>query len=148
MTKNTLFIGLAYTALGALLIVLALLGEYAYEALLWGFGGGSLGCGLSLLWRYFYWTRPAKADEYKKRLQAERIESRDERNIALRDKSGRIVNTIMLLVFTGLICLCSVLTVLGVMMPTARYLVIIFALVIFLQLIVGTIVINYLSKRL
>ena len=148
MNKNTLYTGLVYTAVGVILFLIALLGEYAYEALLWGFGGGSLGCGLSLIWRYYYWSRPTKADEYAKRLQSERIDSRDERNVTLRDRSGRIVNMIMLYVFTGLICLCSILTVFDVMMPTARYLVIIFALIIFLQLILGTIVINYLSKRL
>lgn len=148
MNKNTLYIGLAYTTLGAALLAAALLGEYAYEALLWGFGGGSLGSGLSLLWRYFYWTRPAKADEYQERLQTEKIESHDERKIMLRDKSGRIVSVIMLFVFTGLICIFSALTVFGIMMPVARYLVIIFALIIFLQLVLSTIVFNYLSKRL
>ena len=80
--------------------------------------------------------------------QAERIESRDERNITLRDKSGRITSTIMLLTFTALCCIFSILTVFGVMMPCARYLVITFALLIFLQLFLGTIVLNYLSKRL
>ena len=42
MNKNTLYVGLAYTALGAALLAAAFLGEYAYEALLWGFGGGSM----------------------------------------------------------------------------------------------------------
>ena len=66
----------------------------------------------------------------------------------LRDKSGRIVSVIMLFVFLGLICICSALTVFGIMMPVSRYLVIIFSLLIFLQLFLSTIVFNYLSKRL
>ncbi len=148
MNKNTLYTGLVYTAVGAALFLIALLGEYTYEALLWGFGGGSLGSGLSLLWRYYYWTRPERTEAYQERLQTERIESRDERNITLRDKSGRITNTIMLLTFTALCCIFSILTVFGVMMPCSRYLVITFALLIFLQLFCGTIVLNYLSKRL
>ena len=67
MNKNTLYVGLAYTALGAALLAAAFLGEYAYEALLWGFGGGSMGSGLATLWRYFYWTRPANTAKYHSR---------------------------------------------------------------------------------
>ena len=148
MNKNTLYVGLAYTALGAALRAAAFLGEYAYEALLWGFGGGSMGSGLATLWRYFYWTRPANTAKYQERVLTEKIESHDERKIMLRDKSGRIVSVIMLFVFLGLICICSALTVFGIMMPVSRYLVIIFSLLIFLQLFLSTIVFNYLSKRL
>ena len=65
MNKNTLYTGIIYTAIGLVLFTIALLGEYPYEAFLWGLGGGSIGTGISLLWRYFYWKRPSKEEDYQ-----------------------------------------------------------------------------------
>ena len=66
MNKNTLYTGLVYTAVGAALFLIALLGEYAYEALLWGFGGGSLGSGLSLVLMVFILISMAMIAKYDK----------------------------------------------------------------------------------
>ena len=75
MNKTTLYTGIIYTSIGLALFTIALLGEYPYEAFLWGLGGGSIGTGISLLWRYFYWKRPSKENDYQKRLELQKCDA-------------------------------------------------------------------------
>lgn len=148
MNKTTLYTGIIYTSIGLALFTIALLGEYPYEAFLWGLGGGSIGTGISLLWRYFYWKRPSKESDYQKRLEVQNIASHDERNIMLRDKSGRIAYMLMTFFLVALGVICSALSVFGVMMPLMRYLALIFCGIMLFQIFLGIVVFNYLSKRL
>ena len=148
MTKKMLYTGLIYLLAGLGFIACALIWELPGEGLLWGFGGAGIGGGVAMLWKYFYWSRPAKASEYAKRLDDERIELADERKIMLRDKSGRLTYVIMLYLCCFIAILCAALTAFGLMMPLSRYLALIFSGLILFQFLCGIVVFSYLNKRL
>lgn len=148
MSKNNLYVGIVYTVAGLSFMMIALLWEFPNEAFLWGLGGAGTGAGLSMLWRYFYWSRPSKAEEYRLRLDNEQIELNDERKIMLRDKSGRITYVIMLGLFCLLCIFFSSLAVFGIMMPFSRYLTILFSLLLLFLFFCGIAVFRYLDKRL
>lgn len=89
MKKSNFYSGLISTVLGAALVVLGILRNAQLSGLMCGLGGALLGPGLVQLWKYRKWTRPENAETYRKRLEQEQIDLRDERKNMLRDKAGR-----------------------------------------------------------
>lgn len=59
--------------------------------MLCGFAGATIGPGLAMIWKYFYWSHPTRSAEYIEKIENERIELHDERKEMLRNKAGRIV---------------------------------------------------------
>lgn len=115
MKKNNLYIGLLYMALGAVCLVFALSTENSLGSLLFGFSGAGLIGGLSLIWRYFYWSSPKRRDVYEARLEEDQINLKDEFKESLRNRSGRIAYLITLLVITLSMVVFSVIGSLGVL---------------------------------
>lgn len=89
MKKSNLWSGLAYVLLGLAFLLAGLLWETRLSSLSVGFGAGMLSSGVVQLARYRKWTRPENREAYRERLEAERIELRDERKSMLRDRAGR-----------------------------------------------------------
>lgn len=89
MKKSNLWSGLAYVLLGLAFLLAGLLWETRLSSLSVGFGAGMLSSGAVQLARYRKWTRPENREAYRERLEAERIELRDERKSMLRDRAGR-----------------------------------------------------------
>lgn len=89
MKKSNLWSGLAYVLLGLAFLLAGLLWETHLSSLSVGFGAGMLSSGAVQLARYRKWTRPENREAYRERLEAERIELRDERKSMLRDRAGR-----------------------------------------------------------
>ena len=110
MKKSNLWWSLGTMALG----LLCFLGGWLLPAsrpvgVLWGMGFGLLLNGLVQLFQYWKWTRPENAAAYAERRELEQIEFHDERNVQLRDRSGRYaylfglaVGVLALLVLSGL----------------------------------------------
>ncbi len=115
MKKNNLYIGLLYMALGAECLAFALSTENSLGSLMFGFSGAGLIGGLSLIWRYLYWSSPKRKDVYEARLEEDQINLKDEFKESLRNRSGRIVYIITLLVITLSIVIFSVIGSLGVL---------------------------------
>ncbi|WP_343209516.1 hypothetical protein [Anaerolentibacter hominis] len=148
MKKSMLYTGIGYTLAGLLFIILAVATETRLDALLWGFGGAGIGPGLMMIWKYLYWTRPGKREEYESRLKTERIDLRDERKIMLRDKSGRITYVIMTGVYCLLILAASIVNVLGYLRPFSTYLVYILTFLLLFQFLCGLFVFHKLDSKL
>lgn len=102
-------------ALGAVCLAFALSTENSLGSLLFGFSGAGLIGGLSLIWRYFYWSSPKRRDVYEARLEENQINLKDEFKESLRNRSGRIAYLITLLVITLSMVVFSVIGSLGVL---------------------------------
>ncbi|MDY5509141.1 hypothetical protein [Dysosmobacter sp.] len=90
MKKSNLWAGLAEIALGLAFLVAAFFWvEGTMGSLLCGLGGGFLGSGGELVWKYWKWTRPQNVERYREKLEQEEIDLRDERKELLRCKAGR-----------------------------------------------------------
>lgn len=89
MKKSNFWSGLVYAFLGLAFLLAGLVWETRLSSLCVGFGAGMLSSGVMQLVRYRKWTRPENREAYRERLEAERIELRDERKTMLRDRSGR-----------------------------------------------------------
>lgn len=89
MKKSNLWVGLTELVLGlAALAAVFLWVEGPLGSLLCGLGGGLLGSGGNLVWKYWKWTRPQNAERYREKLEQEEIDLRDERKKLLRCKAG------------------------------------------------------------
>lgn len=113
MKKNNLYIGLLYIALGATCLWFTWSTENSIRSLLFGFSGAGLIGGLSLIWKYFYWSSPKRKEIYKDKLEEEKINLRDEFKESLRNKSGRITYIISLVIITISIVIFSIIGSLG-----------------------------------
>lgn len=146
MKKNYLTTGIVYVCIGAALLVTALFTETALESLLWGFAGAAIVPGLSMILRYFYWTHPDNRARYDERLENERIELHDERNVRLREKAGYLAYLAGLLFICVSMVTFSVLEKLGVI-ESARLIVLYLAGLFMLQLAAASAFSRYLAKK-
>ena len=148
MKKSMLYTGIAYILAGLCSITLAVLFEWRIESLLWGLGGAGILPGLVMVCKYFHWTKPANREEYEERLKQERIEIRDERKVMLRDKSGRLAQQCMMLVYCLLMFFLAGCACMDRFMPFARYAVIGLCALLVLQYFLWQAAFRYLSKKL
>lgn len=100
MKKGDLIKGIGLTLLGTAFIIAALYTESTLDGLLWGLGGGALAPGLVMIIRYLYWSAPGNESRGREIREMREIETGDELNEKLRDKSGRIAY------LAGLLILC------------------------------------------
>ncbi len=142
MKKSMLYTSIGYILCGLALVCFGIFGpKLTAEGFVFGFAGALLGPGLVMLYKYIHWTRPQHAPRYAERLQEERIKLQDERNIMLRDKSGRIA---YLLTFA----LLSLLIVLFALCHVDQLLLLVLVGVWIFQYVCGLIVYRLLDKRL
>lgn len=113
MKKSNFYIGLLYMAFGAACLWFALSAENSIGSLLFGFSGAGLIGGLSLIWRYFYWSSPKRKEVYEAKLEEEKINLKDEFKESLRNRSGRIAYIITFLVISFSIVIFSIIGSLG-----------------------------------
>ena len=109
MKKRDLWTGVAFLiAAAACLIGALMLSGTALGSLLCGMTGGIGVPGFVMVYKYFKWSSPKHAAEYRERLEQEQIELRDERKEMLRNKSGRYAYIFNLVVYClGLFVLAS-----------------------------------------
>lgn len=145
MKKNDLWVGLVYLLVGLAFLGAALWGEFRLEGLFWGFAGAGIVPGLTMIVRYFYWKNPQNAPRYQERLEAEKIEARDELKVMLRDKSGRYAYLLGLGILSLSIVIFSVLGALDII--ESRLIVIYLGCYLLFQFIIGVLIFNQLQKR-
>lgn len=147
MKTSNLTAGLAYSAAGLVFLLLALLtAEGPLTSLLYGLAGAGIGPGAVMIVRHFYWSRPGYRERYQERLEEERIELRDERNTALRDRSGRYAYVLGLVVTCLAILIFHVLGALRVLSGT-RVIVLYLGAYLLFQYVAGVVIYRRLSKR-
>lgn len=148
MKRSTLYTGIAYIFFGIICITTAMMFEFKFESFLWGLGGAGIGPGISMVFKYMHWSKPENLDEYNEKLRAEKIERSDERKIMLRDKSGRIMYSIMMGVHFVLMMIFYYYANSGLFLPFSMFMVIGLGLILAVQFIGGVIIFNYLNNRL
>lgn len=146
MKRSYLITGVLYVAAGTLLLVASALTENRLGALLFGFGFAGIGPGVVMMGRYWYWTRPERQAQYQERLEAERIELRDELNQKLSDRAGRYAYLAGLGVTALAIVVVSLLTVLEVI-PCGRLMVLYLGGYLILQVVLGRVFYRRLRKQ-
>ncbi|MGI6451125.1 MAG: hypothetical protein GX248_07595 [Peptococcaceae bacterium] len=145
MKKNNLYIGLLYMVFGIVCLWFALKNDNSLSSLLFGFSGAGLIGGLSLIFKYFYWSSSKRKHVYEARLEEEQINLRDELKESLRNLSGRIAYIIILLVITLSIVVFSIIGLLGIM-ETKLFVIYLGILWIFMY-VVGVFVYRILLKK-
>lgn len=146
MKASNLITGLVYAAAGFAFLLLALVTDSPLASLFCGLAGAGIVPGGAMIVRYFYWSRPERRERYRERLEEERIELRDERNAALRDRSGRYAYLLGLAVTALAILVFYVLGALQVLSGT-RLMVLYLGAYLLFQYVAGLVIYRRLSAR-
>ena len=146
MKRSYLITGVLYVAAGALLLAASALAGERLGALLFGFGFAGIGPGVVMMGRYWYWTRPERQARYQERLEAERIELRDELNQKLSDRAGRYAYLAGLGVTALAIVAVSLLTALEVI-PCGRLMVLYLGGYLIFQVVLGRVFYRRLRRQ-
>lgn len=148
MKKSYLWTEIGMIALGLVCLAVAILWDTPLDSLLCGFSGAFAVPGAMQIWKYFKWTRLETPDSYRRHVEEEQIELRDERKEMLRNKSGRYAYILGLLVAALAILLFSVLDAFGVIEEdTASLMVLSLAGYALFQLVAGWVIYKLLEKR-
>ena len=148
MKRSYLWTGIGMIALGLVCLAVAILWDTPLDSLLCGFSGAFAVPGAMQIWKYFKWTRLETPDSYRRHVEEEQIELRDERKEMLRNKSGRIAYVIGLLAAAVSMTAFSVLGTLGIVSEAASRLMILFlAGYMLFQLAAGRIVYRLLARK-
>jgi len=145
MKKNNLYIGLINMAIGTTCLVFALSIENSLSSMLFGLSGAGLIGGLSLIWKYFYWSSPKRKEIYGAKLAEEQINLKDEFKESLRNRSGRIAYIITFLVISLSIIIFSIIGSLGLL--ETKLLVLYLSILWIFMYAIGIIVFRILMKK-
>jgi len=118
MKKNMLMSGLLYVLVGLAFLLCGIFLDTKLNSLFWGFAGGGIVPGLSMIYKYFYWTRPQNSTKYAEKMEKEKINLHDERKEKFRNQSGRYAYILGLITICISIVVFSVLSSLGIMQNT------------------------------
>ena len=140
MKKSILYIGIGYTLLGVISLIIALSTEFKFESILWGLCGAGIEPVGIMICKYAYWSKPENEVRYNEKLKVEKIEMGDERKIMLRDKSGCLTYRIMIVIYCILIMIFSVLAIFEYFIPFSKYTVIGLSILLIFQYICGTVI--------
>lgn len=146
MRKNELVVGSMFLCFSIVLFIVAQLTESTVNALLIAFGSGTLGCGIMLVGKYFYWNMPENRERCTKKLVHEAIEAHDELNIKLRDKSGRYANVLGAVIISLSIVIFSILGALEIIDNTQIIILYLGGYLIF-QIIINCMIFYHLLKK-
>lgn len=146
MKRSYLYTGIVTLMVALLFGIVAALTNTKLESLLWGFTGGALGGGGSILWKYFYWSRPKNKNKYEERLENETIELQDERKEKLRNQSGRYAYIWGLAITGAAIVIFSVLGALEIIQHT-RVLILYLCGYVLFQYVIGIVIFRHLNKK-
>lgn len=145
MKRSELYFGIGYFLAGVLFLILGLATETALEGIIFGLAGACLGPGAVMIFKYFYWTRPGKKEEYARMAEQEKIEMEDELKASLRNRSGRYAYLLGLVTMSISILVFSALDTLGVL--DSRVLVLYLSGFLVFQFGAGLVIFRYLLKK-
>lgn len=146
MKKNMLMSGLLYVFIGIAFLLCGIFLDTKLNSLFWGVAGGGIAPGLTMIYRYFYWTRPKNSTKYAEKMEEEKINLHDERKEKFRNQSGRYAYILGLITVCISIVVFSVLSSLGIM-QNAKFLIIYLGGYAAFQYVSGILIFRYLDKK-
>ncbi|MEL7624179.1 MAG: hypothetical protein AAGU12_11375 [Clostridiales bacterium] len=146
MKKNMLMAGLLYVLIGIAFLLCGIFLDTKLNSLFWGFAGGGIAPGLTMIYRYFYWTRPQNSDKYAEKMEEEKINLHDERKEKFRNQSGRYAYILGLITICISIIVFSVLSSLEIV-QNAKILILYLGGYAVFQYIAGVIIFRHLDKK-
>ncbi len=146
MNKNNRKIGLIYMTIGIIGLAASILVENKLGSTLFGMSFGLMGSAAAMLWKYYYWNRPANTERYKEKLEQENINLHDERKEQLRCRAGRYAYALGIIVCAVTIMVCGILQAL-VDGYNFRVLIIYLGLYMVFQYIAGIVIYRRLCKK-
>lgn len=146
MKKNMLIAGLMYVLIGIGFLLCGIFLDTKLDSLFWGFAGGGIAPGLTMIYRYFYWTRPQNTTKYAEKIEEEKINLHDERKEKFRNLSGRYAYLLGLITICISIVVFSVLSSLGIM-QNAKILILYLGAYAAFQYIAGILIFRHLDKK-
>ncbi len=146
MKKSMFMTGLVYVLIGIVFLLCGVLLDTKLNGLFWGFAGAGIIPGLTMIYKYFYWTRPQNETKYKEKLEEENINLNDERKEKFRNQSGRYAYILGLITVCISIIVFSVLNYLDIIQNAKLLIIYLVAYAIF-QYIVGILIFMYLNKK-
>ncbi|MCD8356608.1 MAG: hypothetical protein LUE11_08565 [Clostridia bacterium] len=146
MKKSNFITGVVFFFVGVILLLLALLTDSKLDGLLWGFAGATIGPGIVMICKFFYWSAPQNKEQYQEKLVTEQIEMHDELKIKLRDKSGRYAYVLGLLTISISMVIFSILGTLEII-DNSRMIVLYLGGYLVFQIAVGIALFHHLLKK-
>ena len=146
MKKNKLITGVILALAGAAALAAALLTETAFDGVFWGAAGAGLCLGIGMVIRWFHWSAPERAAQYREIMENKEIAVNDELNRKLKDQSGRIAYSAGLGIISVTMLILAVLDAAGVIRDS-RLTVLVLGAILLIQVILGIVVFNRLRKK-
>lgn len=146
MKKHDLWTGVVFVIAAILCLSTVLLFETPLNSMLCGFTGAFGVPGIMMIYKYYKWSNPKTASEYRERLEQEQIDLRDERKEMLRNKSGRYAYIFSLVMNCILMFFLALLDTLGVI-PESRWLIFATAVWLLVQYFAGFVFYWLLSRK-
>jgi len=146
MKKNMFMTGFVYLLIGIVFLLCGVVWDTKLNSLFWGFAGAGIIPGLTMIYKYFYWTRPQNSTKYKEKMEEEKINLYDERKEKFRNQSGRYAYILGLITVCISIIVFSVLYYLDII-QNARLLIIYLGAYAIFQYTVGILIFMYLNKK-
>ena len=148
MKKSYLLTGIVMIAAGLAFLAASIFWDTPLDSLLCGFSGAFTMSGLAQVYKYFKWTKLETPDSYRRHVEEEQIELRDERKEMLRNKSGRYAYILGLATVSAAIIVFSVLDAFGIVEEdTATLFIFFLAGYALFQLVAGWVIYKRLEKR-
>ena len=147
MKKSTLIWGIVAFIIGLAVLVAAInQTDNNIGGILFGMAGCGLGLGIGSILNYIYWSSSKNKKRYEELLEKKNIEVNDELNQRIKDKTGRITDTIGLAVIITLILTLTLFEALGFM--TSGYMtVVILSFYLLIRFIIYIVVFNSVRKE-
>lgn len=147
MKKSTLLCGIVALLVGIAALMAAInQTDNNIAGILFGLTGCGLGLGIGSIVNFIYWSSEKNKKRYAEILENKNIEVHDELNQRIRDKAGRITDTIGFAIILTIILTLTLFEALGFM--TSGYVtVVILSFYLLLRLIIYVVVFNSVRKE-
>jgi len=147
MKKSTLLSGIIALVIGIAALMAAIhQTDNNISGILFGLTGCGLGLGIGTIINYTYWSTGKNRKRYEELLERKKIEVNDELNQKIRDKAGRITESIGLAIIISLIITLTLFEALG-FMASGYLTVVILSFYLLIRLVIYAVVFNSVRKE-
>ena len=147
MKKSTLLSGIIALVIGIAALMAAIhQTDNNISGILFGLTGCGLGLGIGTIINYTYWSTGKNRKRYEELLERKNIEVNDELNQKIRDKAGRITESIGLAIIISLIITLTLFEALG-FMASGYLTVVILSFYLLIRLVIYPVVFNSVRKE-
>jgi hypothetical protein len=147
MKKSTLLSGIIALVIGIAALMAAIhQSDNNISGILFGLTGCGLGLGIGTIINYTYWSTGKNRKRYEELLERKNIEVNDELNQKIRDKAGRITESIGLAIIISLIITLTLFEALG-FMASGYLTVVILSFYLLIRLVIYAVVFNSVRKE-